>query len=88
MGHVPEYRVVAPRRRAGHEPAETLQAQLIALRLKRGLTQTQLARRVGTRQSAISRLEAPGYTPSFAMLEKVAAALGARIEVRLRTLDE
>src|SRR5207247_1111799 len=48
-----------------------------------GLTQGQLARLVGTRQSVISRLEDADYEGhSLSMLRRVAAALGKRLEVR------
>ena len=38
------------------EPKYKLISQLIGARIKRGLTQTQLAKKVGTKQSAIARL--------------------------------
>jgi transcriptional regulator with XRE-family HTH domain len=49
----------------------------------RGLTQTQLAELVGTRQPSIARLENGSSLPSISFLQKVAAALDARVEVRL-----
>jgi predicted XRE-type DNA-binding protein len=57
--------------------------QLIELRHQQGLTQAQLAERVGTRQPSISRLE-HGELGSFEFLHRVAEALGVRIEIRLR----
>ncbi len=49
-----------------------------------GLTQRQLAERVGTRQSVISRLEDADYDGhSLSMLQRIADALGQRIEVRM-----
>ena len=48
-----------------------------------GLTQKQLAALVGTTQSVISRLEDGDYNKhSLAMLERIAAALHQRIDVR------
>ena len=48
-----------------------------------GLTQTQLAKIAGTTQSAISRLEDGDYDRhSLATLERIAAALDRRVEVR------
>jgi len=47
------------------------------------LTQTQLAELVGTRQPSIARLENGSSVPSISFLKKVAAALDARIEVKL-----
>lgn len=57
--------------------------QIARLRIARGLTQTQLAQLVGTKQPSIARLESGASQPSMAFLQKVAAALGARLEVRL-----
>lgn len=48
-----------------------------------GLTQAQLAKRVGTTSSVISRLEDAEYEGhSMAMLRRIADALGMRVEVR------
>ncbi|HEX5928137.1 MAG TPA: helix-turn-helix transcriptional regulator [Solirubrobacterales bacterium] len=56
--------------------------QLIrASRLRHGLSQERLARRVGTRQSAISRLEADEVSPSIETLELVMRALGESLEI-------
>jgi ribosome-binding protein aMBF1 (putative translation factor) len=52
-----------------------------------GLTQEQLARRVGTKQPVIARLEDADYEGhSLTMLRRVADALHKRLEVRLLTL--
>jgi DNA-binding XRE family transcriptional regulator len=56
---------------------------LYALRTKAGLTQKELAELVGTTHTAISRLENDDYDGhSLAMLRRIAAALGRRVEVR------
>lgn len=52
-----------------------------------GLTQTQLARRAGVTQQAIAKLEHPRANPTIETLEKVAAALGVRVEVGFRPLS-
>jgi ribosome-binding protein aMBF1 (putative translation factor) len=59
-------------------------AQLIYdARNKAGLTQTQLAKLVGTTQSVIARLEDADYEGrSLSMLNRIAAALEHRVEVR------
>jgi DNA-binding XRE family transcriptional regulator len=58
--------------------------QIYDLRQLAGLTQAQLAKKVGTTQSAISRLEDADYgKQSLAMLDKIAQALSHRVEVRL-----
>jgi len=61
-----------------------LAQRIVELRERRGLTQAQLAKRVGTTQAGISRLENPNYRNySLTTLEKVANALGARLKVEL-----
>ncbi len=53
------------------------------LRTDAGLTQKELADRVGTTASVISRLEDADYQGhSLAMLRRIAAALGKRVEIR------
>lgn len=54
---------------------------VIQKRLEQGLTQSQLAKKVGTKQSAISRLESGAYNPSITFLEKVAKALNLNLVV-------
>ena len=60
--------------------------QVARLRMLRGLTQTQLAEMVGTRQPSIARLENGSSTPSLSFLSKIASALNAKIEVKLVSL--
>lgn len=58
--------------------------QMYDLRKKAGLTQTQLAKLVGTKQSNIARIESADYTGyTLKTLEKVANALKAKLEVRI-----
>lgn len=58
--------------------------QMYDLRKKAGLTQTQLAKLVGTQQSNIARIESADYTGyTFKTLEKVAKALKARLEIKI-----
>jgi len=56
-------------------------AALIAARTQAGLTQAQLADRMGTTQSAVARLESGRARPSTATLEKVAKATGTRLRL-------
>jgi len=69
---------------AAREPAY----QIARLRIQRGLTQKQLAELVGTKQSSIARLERGTAPPNLSFLSKVAAALGARVEVHLLPVDD
>jgi predicted transcriptional regulator len=47
------------------------------------LTQVQPSEMVGTRQPSIARLENGSSKPSLSFLNKIAAALNAKIKVRL-----
>ena len=56
--------------------------QLIDLRIKRGLSQRDLAKRAGMQQPSIARLET-GQTASLRTLRRVADALDADVKVTL-----
>jgi transcriptional regulator with XRE-family HTH domain len=56
-------------------------AALIAARSHAGLTQAELAERMGTTQSVVARLESGRVRPSTSTLEKVAKATGTRLRV-------
>ena len=58
--------------------------EVLTARAEAGLTQAQVAERVGTTQSAIARLESGAlkHSPSIATLQKYAKAPGYRVEVR------
>ncbi len=57
--------------------------KIFQLRQDAGLSQAELARRVGTTQSVISRLEDADYEGhSLAMLNRIAAAVERRAEIR------
>lgn len=59
--------------------------QLAGLRKKSGLSQKELAQRVGTSQQQISRLESPSYEGhSLGMLRRVAEVLGATVHVEIQ----
>jgi transcriptional regulator with XRE-family HTH domain len=63
--------------------------QIVALREKAGLSQTDLARKLHTSQQQISRLESPSYEGhSLSMLRRVAKVLSARVRVVLESEDE
>ncbi|TAK21301.1 MAG: XRE family transcriptional regulator [Chloroflexota bacterium] len=72
------------RRIRAAEFAWDLAAQLAALRAERGLTQAQLAEKIGTRQQAISRLENPVHgRQSLTTLRQVASTLNAHVDVAI-----
>lgn len=59
--------------------------EVLKARAASGLTQAEVAERVGTTQSAVARLESgtKRHSPSLATLQRYARALGYRLEVRL-----
>ena len=59
----------------------TLAAAVIAARTHAGLTQEELAARMGTTQSVIARLEGGRSKPSTTTLEKLAKATGTRLKI-------
>jgi ribosome-binding protein aMBF1 (putative translation factor) len=58
-------------------------SQLIEARHKSGLSQKDLASKIGTKQSAISRLEAGNTNPSLGLLEKISKALNTRFVIQI-----
>ncbi len=60
-----------------------LAAQVIEARARAGLTQEELAKRMGTSQSAVARLESGKARPSVATLEKLAKATGSKLRIAL-----
>lgn len=50
-------------------------------RTRAGLSQAELAERMGTRQSVISKIEGGGQVPTVAMLARVARATGAQLHI-------
>jgi transcriptional regulator with XRE-family HTH domain len=56
-------------------------------RLANGLTQEQLARRVGSTQAAISRLESGQLSPTFETFERLLEVMGERAEVEVGRAD-
>lgn len=71
-------------RRVDNEEFNALMAmQIYKAREAAGLTQTELAKRINTTQSVISRLEDADYGGrSITLLQKIAAALGVRFRAR------
>ncbi len=73
----PTARAAYDRARAAYEVGRMVRE----LREARGLSQRELADRMGTTQSVVGRLEAGGSRPTIVTLERVAQALGLRLEV-------
>lgn len=58
--------------------------KVIGERIKRKLTQAQLAKKAGTKQSAIARLESGNVNPSLDFIDRIATALGLKLNIQLR----
>ncbi len=56
---------------------------IIEKRIQMNMSQKELAEQVGTKQSAISRLESGRYNPSLSFLQKVATALHSELRIQL-----
>lgn len=56
---------------------------IIKKRNQRGFTQQQLAKRIGTKQPVISRLEQGTYNPSIKFLQRVAKALDSKLQISI-----
>lgn len=75
-----EFRAEYEKLRPRYEAVE----QIIRARKEQDMTQEELARRIGTQKSNISRLESGNYNPSLDMLIKIAGALGKNLNIQLQ----
>lgn len=64
------------------QPEYAVISAMIKARIERGLTQKKLAKKLGTKQSAIARLESGRANPSVAFLKKLAQALNSHLEIK------
>ena len=75
----PEFRRVHQATRLEFEIARAV----IRARIKKGLTQAELAKKLKTRQSVISRAESATTLPSLSFLKRLADALNVSLQVKL-----
>ena len=64
-------------------PIFAVVGETIDARLAAGLTQADIAVRMGTSQSVVARLESARHMPTFDMVARCAAAIGRRIDIHL-----
>ncbi|WP_260433631.1 helix-turn-helix transcriptional regulator [Burkholderia sp. Bp8998] len=83
----------APAGRSGYAGRVDAQApefavtrELVAARVRAGLTQEQVAERMQTTQSTIARMESGRTMPSLRTLARYAKATGSRVVVRLEAM--
>jgi len=75
----PEYR----REYEKLEPEFQIARALIDARIKKKMTQAEIARKAGTKQPVISRLEGAQGSPSLSLIKRIAKALDVRLVFRL-----
>jgi len=73
---VKEYKKLSPR-------YQVISA-LIEVRLKKGLTQEALAEKIGTKQSAIARVESGRGNPSLKFLERMITGIGSKLVIQVQ----
>ena len=66
------------------QPKFAAVSALIEARIKNGLTQEVLARKIKTKQSAIARIESGRANPSIGFLQKLAEALGKKLVIQFK----
>ncbi|OGE33944.1 hypothetical protein A3J19_00680 [Candidatus Daviesbacteria bacterium RIFCSPLOWO2_02_FULL_41_8] len=66
------------------QPEFEIAKAIIRARIERKMTQKELARRMHTTQSVISRVEQAGTSPSISFLKRVAKALNASLQVQFK----
>ena len=66
------------------KPRYEIISQIINARKEQNMTQEELAKKVGTQKSNISRLESGNYNPSLDFLIKVARSLGKELSIHMQ----
>lgn len=65
------------------EPEYVIIRAILKKRIESKMSQKDLAKKLGTKQSAISRLESGTYNPTLSFLKKLSTALGGKLEVKI-----
>ena len=76
----PKFRKAYEESRLEYEIARAI----IRARIEKGLTQKQLADKLNTKQSVISRVESANTTPSLSLLKRLAQALYISLRVQFK----
>jgi DNA-binding XRE family transcriptional regulator len=63
------------------EPQYALARAVISARIQRGMSQQELAHRVGTSQANISKIERGNMNPSIKMAQRIADSLGKELKI-------
>jgi DNA-binding XRE family transcriptional regulator len=62
-------------------PEYELIEEMLRKRIEKKMSQADLARKIGTKQSAISRVESGNGNPTLAFMQKIAEAFGSRLSI-------
>lgn len=65
-------------------PRYEIISQIIDARTSQNITQEELAKRIGTQKSNISRFESGNYNPTIDFLNKVCTALGKKLTISIK----
>lgn len=65
------------------KPEYDLIRQMIRKRLQKGMTQSDIAKKLGTKQASISRLESGDFNISLRRYAQYAQAVGSRLQIKL-----
>lgn len=65
-------------------PEREIASQMIGARIKKKMTQEELAKKVGTGQAVISRLEGMNAKPSITLLKRISDALETPIKITIK----
>ncbi|MGB9030887.1 MAG: helix-turn-helix transcriptional regulator [Acidobacteriaceae bacterium] len=88
MTHISEMHkrwIKAPKYRRAYQALEdefAVAKAVIAARNRAGLTQSELARKMGTTQPVVARMESGRVQPSLQSLQRLAKATGSRLMIR------
>ncbi|MCH7641181.1 helix-turn-helix transcriptional regulator [Patescibacteria group bacterium] len=66
------------------KPRYQMISEIIEARKRKGFTQEDLAKKIGTKQSAIARIESGNANPTVNFLEKVASALDSNLTIQFK----
>lgn len=64
-------------------PRYAVISQLIKARITNKMTQMDVAKKIGTKQSAIARLESGNVNPSLEFLQRIAQVMGYKLTIHL-----
>ena len=67
----------------GEDPVYQLRKRILELRLEKGYSQEELAKKAGTKQAVISRIENGESEPRLETINKIAKALGKKMRIEL-----